>query len=145
MTHTYLENRPQKHVDSMLCSVIFLAVWSWPSSGEWPYSDSRGGHLFTAQQSTGGPVVVMRRVGTEEASRYYPASNARLEADPVPLGSAEWWLEGGYWPPKPVKWNISRHRGRQEGKRVGSVAACHQLSTSRPPCNPTLCHPVGEG
>ena len=26
----------------------FLAVWSWPPSGEWRYSGSRGDHLFTS-------------------------------------------------------------------------------------------------
>ena len=65
----------------------------------------------------------MRMVGTEGASRHYPASNTRLGADPVWLELVEWWLEVGCWPPKPVKRNISRHRDGQEDKRVGSVAA----------------------
>ena len=47
--------------------------------------------------------------------------------------------------PKPVKWNISRHRGGQEDKRVDSVVACHWWSAGGPPCNPPLSHPVGEG
>ena len=97
------------------------------------------------QWPTGGPLVVMRRLGTEAASRHYPAGHMRLEADPVPLGLAEWQLVVSYWPLKPVKWNISRHRGGQEDKRVGSVAACCWQYTSGPPCNPPLCHPVGEG
>ena len=59
----------------------------------------------------------MRRVGREEASCHYPASNTRLEADPVPLGLAEWQLPVGCWGPKPVKWNISRHRA-EVGKRI---------------------------
>ncbi len=83
-----------------------------------------GAYLHHIQQSASGLLVVMRRVGTEEASRHYPASNTRLKADTVWLGSVEWWLEVGCWPPKPVKWNISRHIGGQEDKRVGSVAAC---------------------
>ena len=87
----------------------------------------------------------MRRVGTEGASHHYPASNTRLEADPVWLGSVEWWLEVGCWTPKPVRWNISRHRGGQDDKRVGSVAACPWRPAGGPPCNPPLCHPVGEG
>ena len=36
-----------------------------------------------------GPLVVMRRLGTEEASCHYLASDTRLEADPVPLESAD--------------------------------------------------------
>ena len=70
-------------------------------------------------------LVVMRRVGTEAASCHYPASNTRLEANRVWLGSIEWGLEVSCWPPKLVKWNNSRHRGRQEDKRVVSVVACH--------------------
>ncbi len=42
------------------------------------------------QQSAGGPLVVIRRVGTEEASHHNSASNTMLEANPVPLGLAEW-------------------------------------------------------
>ena len=87
----------------------------------------------------------MRRVGTEKAIHHYPASNTRLQANSVPLGSAEWGLDVGLWPPKPVKWNISRHRGRQEDKSVGSVVACCQRSDGSPTCNLTLSHPVGEG
>ena len=78
----------------------------------------------------------MRRVGTEEASHHYPASNTRLEADPVPVGSAEWQLGLGCWWPKPVKWNISRRRGGQEDKKVGSVAA------GGPPMAHLATHPV---
>ncbi len=48
-----------------------------------------GGLPIYIQQSSGRTLVVMSRVGTEEASSHYPASNIRLEADPVPLGSAE--------------------------------------------------------
>ncbi len=93
-------------------------------------SDGRGGHLITSS----GPLAVMRRVSTEEASCHYPASNTGLEADPVPLESANWELEVGCWWQKPVKQNISRHRGGQEDKRVGSVEACCRQSTgSRPP------------
>ena len=84
-------------------------------------------------------------LGTEVGSRHYPASLMRPEASPVPLGLAEWWLEVGCWLPKPAKQNISRHRGGQEIKRVGSVVACHWLAAGSPPCNPTLSHPVGEG
>ena len=47
----------------------------------------------------------------------------QLEADPVLLESAEWWLEVGCWWTKLVKQNISRHRGGQEDKRVGSEVA----------------------
>ena len=60
--------------------------------------------------------MVMRRLSTEEANRYYPASGTRLEADPVPLEWAEWRLEVGCWRPKPVKQNIIRHKGGQEDK-----------------------------
>ena len=109
----------------------FLAMWSWPPSGEWWYSGSRGSHLITS-----GSLVIIRKVGTHKASRYYPASNTRLEADPVPLGSAKWWCEVGCCLPKQVKQNMSRHRGRQENKRVGSVAACHWRSAGGPSCNP---------
>ena len=61
----------------------------------------------------------MTRLGTEEASRHYPVSVTRLEANPVLLESAEWWLQVSFWKPKPVKWKISRHRGGHEDKRVG--------------------------
>ena len=87
----------------------------------------------------------MRRVSTEGASHHYLASNTRLEADLVWLGSVEWLLEVGCWPPKTVMQNISRHRGEQEDKMVGSVMACPQQSAGDPPCNPPLSHPVGEG
>ena len=73
--------------------------------------------------TTSGPLVGMRMVGTEAASHHYPASHLRPEADPEPPGLAEWRLGVGCWPPKSVKWNMSRHRGGQEHKRVGSVAA----------------------
>ena len=76
-------------------------------------------------------------LSTEAGSRHYPASDMRPEADPVPLELAEWRLEGGCWPPKPVKQNISR----QDDKRVGSVAACHW----RPTLQMTLSYSVGEG
>ena len=92
-----------------------------------------------------GPLVVMRTVGTEDTSHHCPASNMRLKADPLWLGSVEWRFEVGCWLPKPVKWNISRHRGGQKDKRVGSVAACHWWSIGGPPCKLTLNHPVGEG
>ena len=65
----------------------------------------------------------MRRLGTEKANHHYPDSHTRLEADPVLQESAEWQLEIGCWRPKPVKWNMSRHRGGQEDKRVGSEMA----------------------
>ena len=39
------------------------------------------------------PLVVMRRLGTEAANTHYPASTTRLEADPLPLESAEWQLQ----------------------------------------------------
>ena len=42
------------------------------------------------QWSTSGQLVVIRRVSTEEAGHHYPASNTRLEADPVLLELAEW-------------------------------------------------------
>ncbi len=119
----------------------FLAAWSWPPIREWQYSGGRGSCLFTFS----GLLVVMGRVSTEEASCHYPANNTRLEADPVPLGLAKWWLEVGCWLPKPVKQNISRHRGGHADKRVGSVAAFCQWSTGSTPCNPPLSHPVGEG
>ena len=88
-----------------------------------------------------GLLVLMRRLSTEAASWHYPFSHMRPEADLVPLELAGWRLEVGCWRPKPVKWNISRHRGRQEGKRVSSVVAC----AGGPPCNLTLSYPVGEG
>ncbi len=97
------------------------------------------------QQSAGGQLVIMRRVSTEGVSCHYLASNTRLEADPVWLESVEWWLEVGCWPPKPVKQNISRHRGGPEDKRVGSVVACPWRPAAGPPCNPPLSHPEGEG
>ena len=87
----------------------------------------------------------MRRLGTEEASRHYPASGTRLEADPLQLELAEWWLEVGCWRPKPVKQNISRHIDGQEDKRVGSEVASLRQAASTPPCSPPLCHPVDEG
>ena len=40
------------------------------------------------QRFASGPLTAMRRVGTEEANRYYPASDTMLEANPVPLGLA---------------------------------------------------------
>ena len=89
-------------------------------------------------------LVVMRRLG-KEASRYYPASGSRLEADPVLLESAEWWLEVGCWWPKPVKWNISRHRGGQEDKTVGSKVTSLWWPAGGPPCRMPLCHPVYKG
>ena len=97
------------------------------------------------QWPAGGPLAVMRRLGTDVASHHYPASCMRPKADPVPLGLAEWWLQVGCWRLKPVRQNISRHRGGREDKRVGSVAACRQRSAGGPPCNPPLSHPVGEG
>ncbi len=65
----------------------------------------------------------------------------RPEDDPVPLGLAECRLEVSCWPPKPVKRNISRHRGGQEDERVGSV----WQAAGGLPCNPTLSHPGSEG
>ena len=64
----------------------------------------------------------------------------RLKADSLWLGLVEWGVEVSRWPPKPVKQNISQHRGRQEDKRVGSVAAVRS-----PPCKLTLSQPVDEG
>ncbi len=61
-----------------------------------------GAAVFLHPAVAGRPLVVMRRVGTEEVNCHYPASNTRLEADPEPLGLAEWWLEVGCWPPKSV-------------------------------------------
>ena len=82
-----------------------------------------GAATYLIQQSAGGPLVIMRRVSTEEASRHYPASNTRLKADPGLLRLAEWRLQVSFWSPKPVKQKISRHRGGQEDKRVGSIVA----------------------
>ena len=75
----------------------------------------------------------MRRVGKEEASHHYPASGTSLEADPMPLGLAEWRLEVSCWRPKLEKQKISRHRGGHEDKGVGSEVG-----------SPPLCHPVYE-
>ncbi len=82
----------------------------------------------------------MRRLGTEEGSGYYLGSDPKLEVDPVPLEMAEWQLQVGCWRPRPVKWKISRHRGGQEDKRVGSEMA----SLRQPAEGPPLCHPVDE-
>ncbi len=113
----------------------------WPRSGEW----WQGWPPSYIQRLAGGPLVVMRRLGTEEASRHYPASNPRLEADPMLLELAEWWLRVGCGQPNPVKWNISRRRGGQEDKKVGSEVASLQQPASGPPCSPPLCHPVDKG
>ncbi len=80
----------------------------------------------------------MRRLSTEEASWHYQASCTRLEADPVPLEWAEWWLEGGCLQPKKVKQKISRHRGGKEDKRVGSEVAILQLPTLQPTSVPPI-------
>ena len=69
----------------------------------------------------------MRRLSTEEASRHYLASGARLGADPVLLESAEWQL----LETKTIAILKSRHRGGQEDKRLGSEAA-HQQPTLQP-------------
>ena len=58
-------------------------------------------------------------VGTEEASLHYPPSSTRLEANPVPLEYAEWRFQISWWRPKPLKWNIGRHRGGPEDERIG--------------------------
>ena len=97
------------------------------------------------QRPISRPLVVMRRIGTEEASHHYPASGTRLEADPVPLELAEWGLQVSCWRPKPVKWKISGHRGGQGDKRVGSEVASLWQPAGSPPCSPSLCHAMDEG
>ena len=87
----------------------------------------------------------MRRVGTEEVSCHYPSSNTGLEVDPVPMGSAEWWLQVGCLSPKSVKRKINRHRGGHENKRVGSEAGSLWRPASGSPYSPPLYHPVDEG
>ena len=102
------------------------------------------------QQPASGPLVVMRRLGTVEASRHYLGSGIRLEADPVLPESAEWRLLVGCWRPKPVKWKISRHRGGQEDKRLkgGQPPVAQQQPTLQPTSLPpsrwasTVCHGV---
>ncbi len=42
-------------------------------------------------------------------------NDTRLEANPVWLGSVEWWLEVGCWPPKPVN---GTPVGTEVGKRI---------------------------
>ena len=64
-------------------------------------------------------VVVMMRLGTEEASHHYPASGTRLEADPVLVELAEWRLQVTCWRPKPVKW---KSVGTQTGNRIKESA-----------------------
>ena len=61
------------------------------------------------------------------ACRHNPASGTRLEANPVPLGLAVRWLQVSWWRLKPVKWKISRDRGRQEGKSVGSETGSERI------------------
>ena len=107
--------------------------WSWSPSGKRWHSGGRGGHPIKFSR----PLIVMRRLGTEEASRHYPASGTRLEAHPVPLESAEWLSAVGR--PKPVKWKISRHRVGPEDKRVGSEVA----SLWQPTLQPTSVPPSG--
>ena len=66
----------------------FRMLQSRPPSSRWRYSGGQGGHIITTS-SPGRLLVVMRRLGTEVASRHYPASHMRPEANPVPLGLAE--------------------------------------------------------
>ena len=87
----------------------------------------------------------MRRLSTVDNSCHYSASDTRLEANPVPLESAEWRLQVSCWRPKAVKQKINRHRGGQENKRVGSEVTSLWWPTSNPPCSPLLCHAVDEG
>ena len=73
----------------MLSKQIF---WSWPLSGEWQYSGDRGGHLIESScplQAAGSHEEARHR----EASCHCPANCTRLEADPVSVELAEWWLE----------------------------------------------------
>ncbi len=53
---------------------------------------------------------------------------------------AEWWLEVSCWWPKPGKQNISRHRGGQEDKRVGSKVASLWQPAGSSPCSPLAAH-----
>ena len=44
-----------------------------------------------------------------------------------------------------MKWEISRHKGGQEDKRVGSVVGSPRQPAIGLPCSLPLCHPVDEG
>ena len=78
------------------------------------------------QRPASRPLVVMKRLGTQEASSHYPAIGARLEAKPVVLESAEWWFRVDCWRPKPVKKKIGRLRG-------GQPMVAHWQPSSWPP------------
>ena len=93
------------------------------------------------QGPASGRLVVRRRLGTEEANCHYPASGTRLEDNPVPLESAEWWVQVGCWRPKPVKWKISGHSSGREDKRASLEVAYLRWPTG----GPLLCNPVDEG